>query len=186
MEIISASKRVFSIAICSSLILFLLIATFLLPINNLPNKDLIYCPLQKTWVKGKVPKVSIKNELEEICASDKLKSLFSFQIEHKIIGFQPRTEKLFFDYLQQGDLTFAKLNHHSNLPESNLAQNHKTEKIGNNFQQKINKQELAKFNLQKIARPPTFQKIAKFDFQIIRKLENISHNINPRSPPCFT
>lgn len=177
------SRKIFPIAVCCNLILFLLNATFFLPINSVSKKDSVYCPLQKTWVKREIPKLKFQNELEEICAGDKLKTLFSFQIEQKIIGFQPKTEKLFFDYLQKGDLTFIELNHHSNFPESNFAENHKTEKIGNNFQQKINKKELAKFNFQQIARPPTFREIAKFNFQITRKLENISHNISPRSPP---
>ncbi|HRH46962.1 MAG TPA: hypothetical protein PKY82_35270, partial [Pyrinomonadaceae bacterium] len=104
----------------------------------------------------------------------------------KTIGFQPKTETLFFNYLQKGDLVFVEINHHSNLPDSNLAQNHRIETIVNNFRQEVGRQELIKFTLQEAPRPPTLtEKKCEFESQSVQTLEQISRNINPRSPPFF-
>ncbi|MBX7174633.1 MAG: hypothetical protein K1X72_26900 [Pyrinomonadaceae bacterium] len=167
------------------LLLSVCLSFFILPLNNqFPDENLVYCPLQKTWVQQNVPQPKIEDSLENICASDKLKSQFSLQLSQKTLGFQPKTEKLFFNYLQKGDLAFAEINHHPNLPDSNLAQNHKTETVANNFRQEIGQQDLAGFTLQQIARPPTFVKeINFFASQSAQPLDQISRNINPRSPP---
>ena len=150
------------------------------------NENLVYCPLQKALVRKEIPQPEIKNELEDICASDKLKAQFGTQLTQKTLGFPPKTEKLFFNYLQKGDLAFAEINHHPNLPDSNLAQNHKPETVSNNSGQEIGQQDLTKFTLQQIARPPTFVKeINFFASQSVQTLDKISRNINPRSPPFF-
>ncbi len=175
----------FGIFLAGNLLLFsLCFSCFILPLNNqFPDENLVYCPLQKTWVQQNVPQPKIEDSLENICASDKLKSQFSLQVSQKTLGFQPKTEKLFFNYLQKGDLAFVEINQHPNLPDSNLAQNHKLETATNNFRQEIGQQDLAEFTLQQIARPPTFVNSTKFDFQFVQTLDQISRNINPRSPP---
>lgn len=169
------------------LLLSVCLSFFILPLNNqFPDENLVYCPLQKTWVQQNVPQPKIEDSLENICASDKLKSQFSLQLSQKTLGFQPKTEKLFFNYLQKGDLAFAEINHHPNLPDSNLAQNHKTETVANNLRQRIERSELIKFILQAAPRPPTFsKKNNEFESHPVQILEKISRNINPRSPPFF-
>lgn len=167
------------------LLLSLCFSFFILPLSN-PKIDesLVYCPLQKAWVKQSIPQLKVEDDLENICAGDKLKARFNFQFAQKTLGFQPKTEKLFFDYVQKGDLAFVEINHHSNLPNSNLAQNHKLEPVSNNSRQEISKQDLANLTLQQIARPPTFAKeISSFESQFFQTLESVSRKINPRSPP---
>lgn len=145
---------------------------------------LVYCPLQKTWVKSAEHiKPKIEKTLDNICTSETLKNLANFKISLKTL--QPADEKTFFDYLEKGDRAFSELNRFPDLPSRKSFTKSKSEIAINNFNQKIEKSTLHHFSFAQFQRPPNVSVAINFDFQITRDLEKISRSINPRSPPFF-
>lgn len=147
------------------------------------STGLVYCPLQKTWVRGAQPKALIKyRPFDDICAADTRKN--SLQIELSLKTFHPITQKIVFDYLEKGDTVFAGLNQLSNLPQHRWLAQTSAETAANNSSPEISKYAFANFVLPQAARPPTFTKVStRFAFQFVSALEKISRNIKPRSPP---
>ncbi len=72
--------------------------------KNVESSDLVFCPLQKTWVKrNSEQKTSPKIEepLGEICSSEKQKRIFFLELSktfnfRQIISAQNGGEKIFF------------------------------------------------------------------------------------------
>lgn len=152
--------------------------------QSFETPTLIYCPLQKTWVKRFEPKTpETFQSFDNICATDKRKNLVSFKISLKT--FQPLGEKLFFDYLAKGDRVFTESNQFPDLPNRKLITHSNTEIALNNFAQNIEKTSLIHFSFAQKPRPPTTLISANFEFQIANTLKKISRHINPRSPPIF-
>ena len=142
--------------------------------QQIDNQDLVYCPLQKTWVKRNEEPESIRqNPLDQICMSDAKKQTLAIQISLK--KSFAINEKGIFETLQKGLKVLDSYRETQNLPENNLAQTRHPCSVSNT------KKDAFSFALN--SRPPTVQNSTKFDFQFARKLEKISCNINPRSPP---
>jgi len=151
---------------------------------NLQDSSLVYCPLQKIWVKGNESNnFTAENSLDYICASEKKKNFLSFEISLKT--FQPVNEKTFFEYLAKGKQAFTKFGEFPRLPKHEFFNASKSEAVTNNFKQKIEKNILSRFSFAQHQRPPNISVSTDFDFQFSRELEKISRNINPRSPPFF-
>lgn len=152
--------------------------------QQIDNQDLVYCPLQKTWVKRNEEPESIRqNPLDQICMSDAKKQTLAIQISLK--KSFAINEKGIFETLQKGLKVLDSYRETQNLPENNLAQTrHSFSVLNTKNDLKLNfptKKDAFSFALN--SRPPTVQNSTKFDFQFARKLEKISCNINPRSPP---
>ena len=148
------------------------------------SPDLVYCPLQKVWVKRLEPKTPVKYQpFDEICATDTRKN--SLRLEISLKTLHPATQKIVFDYLEKGDRAFAELNQLTSSPSRQLLAQTNSETAANNFSQDFGKHEFAEFTLLQAPRPPTFSGNApiRFTFQFTCALEKISRNINPRSPP---
>lgn len=148
------------------------------------NADLVYCPLQKTWVKRDEAAQPIRqNPLDQICMSDQKRQELTLQITLK--NAFAIDEKGIFDTLQKGEKVLSKYQENPNLPNQNLVQIRQTLNFLNNQNNwKVNfiaKSEAFSFALN--SRPPTFLRSTKFDFQFAQTLDKISRNINPRSPP---
>ena len=150
------------------------------------SPNLVYCPLQKQWVKPDEPRAKIERPpFDEICATDARKSSLQFELALKTP--RPLTEKIVFDYLERGDRLIAELNGLSGAPEQRFDKQTNFEKAASNFSQKPGKFQIVNFTLPQAARPPNpSDKSADFGFQFVRPLVQISRNINPRSPPVFS
>lgn len=171
-------------AICCGFLL-VLFAAVLFPVINSPVKaGLVYCPLQKTWVK---PKSEVSNNLaplKNFCATNKRKIELAAELALKIIDLKSVTENAVFDYLEKGNQVLV--NNFPNLPKDEISKQTKLETAANNFHYDIIKLQVAKTIFPQILRPPNYRTSTKFDFQIVRSLEKISRSINPRSPPFST
>ena len=176
---------------CTVFLFALISVNFLPQSTKNDSEDLVYCPLQKTWVKRDLPVEPIKVEfpLGEICSSQNKKESFLFDLGKSTVSrqiiFNRRDEvNLFFNYLGKGKTAFAYFESEQNLPEHKLVRAALQEKGANtNFRIDFSIIRKTEFVLEQFSRPPTVQKTSKFDFKIISALEEISHNINPRSPP---
>lgn len=188
------SNKIFSLVnnIFCSLFLFALISVNFLPQSTQnDSEDLVYCPLQKTWVKRDLPGEPVKVEfpLGEICSSQKNKESFLSDLgkiasSNQIIFDKQDEANLFFNYLEKGKKAFAYFESTQNHPKHQLVRNALNEKGANtNYKIEFEPNRSEEFVLSQLSRPPTVRKTSKFDFQIVYSLEKISHNINPRSPP---
>lgn len=81
--------------------------------QTVADPDLIFCPLQKAWVRkgGETPK---PDPLKNVCASDTAKQKFSYESFRRlsISRISPddgQIENLFFDHSRLGDRAFASL-----------------------------------------------------------------------------
>ncbi len=145
---------------------------------------LVYCPLQKTWVKENTPNTPKEfQSLDKICAGEKRKNTVSFAFS--LNTFQPLDEKSFFDYLEKGNRLFTEQNRLPDLPNRKLANHLNTQSAVNNFNQNLENTSPAHFSFAQRQRPPSNSISVNFESQIVRTLEKISRNINPRSPPNF-
>ncbi len=145
---------------------------------------LVYCPLQKTWVKENTPNTPQEfQSVDKICAGEKLKNTVSFAFS--LNTFQPLDEKSFFDYLEKGNRLFTEQNRLPDLPNRKLTNDLNTQSAVNNFTQNLENTSPAHFSFAQRQRPPSISISVNFELQIVRSLEKISRNINPRSPPNF-
>lgn len=152
--------------------------------SQLIYDDLVYCPLQKTWVKrNEETQAARKNPFDQICMSDSKKQELAIQISLK--NAFAITEKGIFETLQKGVKVLDSYRETQNLPNQTLVQIRHSFSVlnsANDLRQVFTaKSEAFSFALN--SRPPTIQKVAEFYFQPTKTLDQISRNINPRSPP---
>ena len=148
------------------------------------NNDLVYCPLQKTWVKrNEEPQSFRRNPLDQICMSERKKQELELQILLK--NAFAVDEQGIFAALQKGAKALENYRESQNPPNQTLVQIRPSFVFLNSrndwkftFLTKIEK-----FSFALNSRPPTFLKSTKFDFKIIQTLDQIPRHINPRSPP---
>lgn len=152
--------------------------------SQLIYDDLVYCPLQKTWVKRhEETQAARRNPLDEICMSDERKQELTIQISLK--NAFAINEQGIFATLREGVKVLDNYRETQNLPNQTLVQIRHSFSVlnsANDLRQTFTaKSEAFSFALN--SRPPTFQKVTEFDFQTTKNLDRISRNINPRSPP---
>ncbi len=153
---------------------------------------MVYCPLTKKLQPVNLPKEILKkNSLDAFCASNDQKNRFSLEISKEINSGifslnEKQLENIVFDYFQNGKSAFGNLPKMPEFPHKNLAKNFNfAVNAGNNKEnQFIWKLQSENFSFAQNPRPPDFAPKSVFSFQIIRNLDGISRNINPRSPPA--
>jgi len=158
--------------------------------NKAENPEMVYCPLTKKLQPVHAEQIiQTENPLNEYCLSDRQKSDFSAAVLEKIsFGFSVAKEKSFedlvFDYFRDGKSGIDTRPNLPNLPEKTFAKNSfSAVGFGNNFSLQIVWKSDEKFSFQLKARPPTKTFSNRFEFDSLNSLEDISRNINPRSPP---
>jgi hypothetical protein len=180
-------KILFSYSIFIGLILQIVFAINIPFLSKTSLNNLVYCPLQKTWVKlNSDISVTQTTPLNQICMSNAEKQILSAQILFKkafVID-----EKGVFETLKFGVKFLDNYKHFPNLPDKTFAEfrglfNLINSKNDLQIEFVINSQS---FYFEQFSRPPTLTKTTKFDSQIAQTLEKISRNINPRSPPIFS
>lgn len=168
----------------SAILCFALVFLHICLPQTFETANLVYCPLQKTWVLPNLPKPLAEiQSLHNLCASEKLKNLANFRFSLKT--FQPLDENLFFDYLKKGESFFTAQKGLPDLPKRNSIRHLKSEFAVNNFTKNLKKSTHAYFSFEQHQRPPNNSVSVDFAPRILRNLEKISRNINPRSPPIF-
>lgn len=153
------------------------------------SSELVFCPIQKLWVQKYVPPVKIRQALDEICASDRQKGQFFFEMSKKLpplrfVHDSDQTKKLFFNYLEKGKQALAEISPTQNIPEPQLAKIAATQKsTGGSYETDFGKIKTEIFVLAQRPRPPTVQKTVSFETVSFIKLETISRRLQPRAPP---
>lgn len=154
---------------------------------------MVYCPLTKKLQPVHAEQIiQPENPLDEYCFSDKQKNDFSAAVLEKIsFGFSIAKEKSFedlvFGYFRDGKSGIDTRSNLPNLPEKTFAKNSfSSVGFGNNFSVQIVWKSEEKFSFQIKARPPTRSGSTRFAPGLTKDLEEISRNINPRSPPVIS
>lgn len=162
-------------------------------VKKTEEADMVYCPLSKKLQPVNPPKEVVRQKsLQDICASEQNKNLFArelFKNSFLDLSSQDKNqfENLAFDFFQKGDSVFKNLPHSSDWPSNeNLIKNFYASISSASFYnpQSIRTSKVEDFGFSLHPRPPNFSQTARFDFEIVRRLETISRNINPRSPPA--
>lgn len=156
--------------------------------------NLVYCPLQKAWVKGTRFNAELRladNSLDAVCSANEHKQQFVYDLARnsffkQIASISHTQEQLFFHYLEKGKQVFAEIASSGSAPNLRIIKAATKEKSGTaNFNVDFHQHQPESFGLQTLARPPTFRQSVEFDSRFIPELKRISRNINPRSPPVF-
>lgn len=151
--------------------------------------ETVYCPLTKKLQPVRPPKKVVgKISLDDFCAPKREKENFLeavFESPNLFSLDENQLENLAFDFFQNGKNAFKNLPAVPNFPEQNPAKSFSSASGAGSFYNQISfsASKSERFGFSQNPRPPTFQATAKFDFQVVRRLEKISQNINPRSPP---
>lgn len=173
-----------NLLLCVLILLSLFASSFIFSVKDSPNENLVYCPLQKTWVKKDSEISTIrKNLLDEICLTKNKKQILTLEILIK--NAFAIDEKGVFETLHKGFQVLENYRNFPNLPQQTFAEiTHSFSVLASKDDTNIAffiKKEAFSFALN--SRPPTIVNSTKFDFQFVQSLDQISRNINPRSPP---
>jgi hypothetical protein len=170
--------------LCVLILLSLFASAFIFSKKDSSNENLVFCPLQKTWVKKDTEDSTIrKNLLDSICLTKAKKQTLTLEILiKKAFAID---ENGVFETLQKGFQVLDDYRNFPNLPQQTLV------KLTNSFSLLAPKDDTniaffikkEAFSFALNSRPPTSSNSTKFDFQIAQTLDQISRNINPRSPP---
>lgn len=160
------------------------------PVETDASSETVYCPLTKKLQPVNPPEKIVREiSLKDFCAPDQEKNEFLravFESRNLSSLNEVQFENLVFDYFQTGKTAFKNIPDLPNLPQQNLAKSFSSTIGAGNFDKQFSslKIKTEQFDFSQNPRPPTFQAATNFDFQIVRRLEKISQNINPRSPPA--
>lgn len=154
--------------------------------KTVESADLVFCPLQKAWVKRHKTEISTENPLSQICASDLQKNKFLLdRLSLSLLSFnRNETESLFFDYLRQGRSAFIKAYSSRNLPEQEQIEAIKEHKIaGYTHNGQKTKKLNTSFTLPQAPRPPSNQEQTLLWTIASTSLETVLKQIHSRAPP---
>lgn len=160
------------------------------PVQADVSTEMVYCPLTKKFQPVHSPKKSVRTiSLKDFCAADREKTEFAqaFLANPVAVSFaETQMENLALDFFQSGKIAVKKLPNLPHEPNQYSAKTFNPLTGTGNFDKQFSflKTKIERFDFSQNPRPPTFSVSVKFDFQIVRVLEKISQNINPRSPPA--
>ncbi len=153
------------------------------------NGDLVFCPLQRQWVKKSEPKrVVAKAPLSDICGSKKTKAVFLLEMilaanvkvkaEHNVnIG------ELFVSFSAKGGKAFSELPSAPDSPKRPLTVVDKVQAGSISSRGDFLAITTQIFSLQQLSRPPTELAVSNFYSPQITDLQSAAYAINTRGPP---
>ena len=175
-------------------LLFGLISVFLCSISlaglgSDRSSDLVFCPLQKQWVKRLEPERIVRREpLTDICAPKKDKTVF---LEKLLGSFRSKIGiykaanigELFLNYKAKGNGAFSELP--SSPPERKtplfVVDKVLSGSVANRFGNIATIVQI--FSLEHLSRPPTQTAKSHFSPALFSDLESVSTSTSPRGPP---
>ena len=146
--------------------------------------ELVYCPLQKKWVKGNVEPILVKDPLDEFCSSSDNKKLFT-QSFLSNPNYLPTldVETLFLEYVDKGERAFTEIDHSHELPPRELISFNSIQKASSIYKNELVKKQSANSIELNSARPPNTLVSTKFEFPTVQKQSKLSHQNFARPPP---
>lgn len=149
------------------------------------SSDLVFCPLQKQWVKRSAP-AKPKISLADICSSDKEKThFFNRLILNSGIAYADKSspEDLFFAFQAKGDQALKEIPSSPDFPERKLTSLIKVQ-TGSRISQTVLVAVVTQvLSFEQFSRPPTENLSANFTSRRVSDIDNISPSIAPRAPP---
>lgn len=165
------------------------ISVFAVDASN--NGDLVFCPLQRQWVKKSEPKkVKSKEPLSDICGSKKTKTVFLHELilaantEVKA-GHNVNIGELFVSFSAKGGKAFSELPSAPDSPKMPLTVIEKVQggaNIGRGGFVAITTQI---FSLEQLSRPPTRNTASNFCSPQMTDLLSVAYAIHTRGPPSL-
>jgi hypothetical protein len=152
------------------------------------SPDLVFCPLQKEWVKRSLGPIRTEPVLADICAGNQEKESFANRLilaagASLKIQSPEAVESLFFSYPTKGDRAFTELPPRPNNPDQQLISVKRVQNAGSTNRLVFAAGIIQIFSINRLSRPPTQNAASNFISQKYRDLETISHAIAPRAPP---
>lgn len=151
--------------------------------------DLVFCPLQKQWVKRLEPKqVESKEALSDICGNKNTKTVFLHELiiaaNTKVkAGHNVKIVELFISFSAKGGKAFSELPSAPDSPKMPLNVVEKVQggaSIGRNGFVAISTQI---FSLEQLSRPPTLKTVSNFYPPQLTDLQSVACSIHTRGPP---
>lgn len=153
------------------------------------SSDLVFCPLQKQWVKRLEPgKIVLPAPLTDICAPKKDKTVF---LEKLLGSFRSKFGNyqttniggLFLSYKVKGDRAFSEMPSSPPEPKAPFSFVEKvlSGTVANRFGHIATIVQIV--SLEQLSRPPTQTSEALFSPVFLRDLETFSTSTSPRGPP---
>ncbi len=171
---------------CIWLVSFLFTSLTVLAFNSPDSPDLVFCPLQKQWVKKTPPRpVRSTTPLAEICASGNSKTLFARSL---VLNLRPgvgsvENADLFFKFLGKGDRAFNDVTlvpGLPNLPPKSLERVQNSDSIGRVGSYLHAVMATAPEFLSWQMPPPAY---SVFNLADPPKFAGVSRSLSPRAPP---
>lgn len=150
--------------------------------------ELVYCPLQKKWVKRNDEPIFVRNPLDEICSTNDKKSAFTQSLVKNLISFSSiannlRTKDLYFEYTEKGEKVFSDINNQQDLPRRESIDFDGSQKSSSIYKNELTKKRNSVLVETNFPRPPNFISVKRFEFPTIQKLTKISQKLFARPPP---
>ncbi len=189
MDLNTKKAKLLSHLILCGLLLCVWFSGIVLHKSEAKNSDrLVYCPLQKKWVKGNDEPMFVRNPLDEICSTNDRKAAFTQGLLNNFISLSSiannlTTEDLYFEYAERGERVFSEINLQQDFPQRKSIAFESFQKASGIYKNELVKKQSVALIETNFARPPTFDAVAKFEFPTVQKLSKISHKILARPPP---
>ncbi|MBK7392285.1 MAG: hypothetical protein IPI64_03160 [Chloracidobacterium sp.] len=161
-------------------------------IGQVKASGLVFCPLQKQWVKKSEPKKAESTPpLPDICAAVKGKTAF---VEKLVAGVGSRiatagkvdVSELFFSFVAKGDKAFSEIPSSPDLPKMPLTVVEKAQGGTNVVRSGFLAVNTRTFSFEQVSRPPTPKSVSDFNSPQITGLQSVAYAINTRGPPSLT
>ena len=146
--------------------------------------DVVFCPLQKQWVRKNPPRAAPAAEIASFCVSEKSKDAFLGSISQKAVKINPSGgEAAFFNFLAKGERSFAEIPPLPNAPEQGFVAVTRSEATGNVSRGKI-ALKTAIFSFEQLSRPPTLAAVQDFPASQFFFSSTAHNSATLRGPPA--
>lgn len=160
--------------------------------KNLP--DLVYCPLQKKWIKKELPELTSLREIElkNICAPKQTKDIFLKKLGQNSFSrvtliSVPEIEDLFLSFtVNSAQPLLLKSNTRPDVPLPNLAHYIKFESYHGNDKFVVSKSASEAFFMTENRIAGNFKRPGLLPDPATKKFDGFPENTNPRGPPLTT
>jgi hypothetical protein len=155
------------------------------------SNDLVYCPLQKKWVKGADDQVETQApSLSAICAPENNKQKFvnRSQADFRLAAAirNGATEKLFFAFVRNDDSEAARLLSQHNLPQPSDELAAQKQNVAVSTTSDLQIHVATNRPTFELPRPPTSTATSEFAAQPVHRFDSLLDHTCPRGPPHFS
>lgn len=158
-------------------------------VEPLKRSDVVFCPLQKKWIKKSEPTKALSNKpLSDICGSNKNKKQFLNLLSASVLtrinkGKKVDTGILFINFRAVGERAFAEIPNYPDVPKVPLAIVEKVPVSSGGGRGGNVAATAETIPFEQFSRPPTHDSASKFFFHSVNTLQLVTFAINTRGSP---